>query len=472
MNLNSINSSLSLEVVKKPSAIVIIATFLFSFWFIDFWKPYNTAKKETNFVYDVFGYYSYLPATFLNHGSFAFEDAPSGYNPLGPLNTYVPKYTYGMAILYAPYFALGYKIAYNQQSPLNGFSEPFATSLRWGSIFYVIFGLILLRKFLLIFFNEWVTAITLALVLFGTNLFIYTFNQSEMTHGYLFFLFSAFLWVNYKWHQHQQLKYTILLGLLISLISLIRPTEIYIALFFVFWDVKSLSDAKSKFSFFYSNWKSVLIILVLSSLLWIPQLYFYKIHTGTYFYFSYGGERFFWNDPQILNILFSYRKGWLVYTPLAFLALCGYFFLKKDVPISKWLFMCVSCITIYVYSCWWDWGFGGSFGARQFSQQFAFLALPIASVLDKAIYSNRKTLINGILYLMVLVFCISTIFLNLGQSYQYHNLMKIHVSGMSKEVYWNVFRKYQFSEQDQAEYFNKLNHPNVEKYMDGTGRDK
>ena len=123
---------------------------------------------------------------FLNNNSFEWNEDIKNFNIYGPLGTHIPKYTYGMSVMYAPFFALGYKVAINQKSPLNGFSEPFVTCIRWGSIFYVLLGFIFLRKFLLLYFNEVVTTITMTASLFGTMLFVYTFNQSEMTHGYLF----------------------------------------------------------------------------------------------------------------------------------------------------------------------------------------------------------------------------------------------------------------------------------------------
>ena len=94
---------------------------------------------------------------------------------VSPINKRISRGTYGMALMYSPFFALGYKIAYNQKSPLDGFSEPFATCIHWGSIFYVMLGLIFLRRFLLNFYSEWVTALSLAISFFGTMLFYYIF---------------------------------------------------------------------------------------------------------------------------------------------------------------------------------------------------------------------------------------------------------------------------------------------------------
>ena len=207
-------------------------------------------------------------------------------------------------------------------------------------------------------------------------------------------------------------------------------------------------------------------------MMWIPQLLFYKHHTGQYFYFAYGGERFFWNDPQIINILFSYRKGWVTYTPLIILAFIGFFFIKKDFPLSKWTFVIITAIMVYVFSCWWDWGYGGCFGARAFCQQIAFLSVPIAYFVDFILYSSKKYMFKGILTLLTMVFIFSCICLNLGQSYQYSHLMKIHVWAMTKDAYWDVFRKYRYSEEDQSKFFKDLKDIDYLKYSNGSDREQ
>lgn len=455
------------ETFKKPSVIFLIFTACFMFWFVDFWKPYNTAKKHNNFNWDIMNYYSYLPAKFCNHDNFDFRlGADSLYLPYGPLNTFVPKTTYGMSILYAPFFAMGYKIAINSKSPLDGFSEPFATSVRWGSLFYVFMGLFFLRKLLLIWFNEIVTAITLFAVLYGTMLFNYTFSQSEMTHGYLFSLFSLFLYLTYKWHLEQKFIYTFLIAFVIGLISLIRPTEILMVFFFVFWNVKSFPDLKAKIKFFLRNYVHLIIMFCVGVLLWVPQFIFWKHHAGSYLYFSYPGERFFWNDPQITNILFSYRKGWVTYTPLIVMAFAGFFFIKKEFPVSKWFFISLTALIVYVLSCWWDWFFGGCFGARGFCQHIAFLSIPMAYFIEFVFYSPKKFALKGLLGFITIVFIFSCVFLNIGQTYQY-NHQRIHPWGMSKKIYWKIFRTYQFTDEYEHEYWNGLKMPDYDKLKNG-----
>lgn len=454
--------------LKKPSVIFLIFTIFFSIWFVDFWRPWNPEKKQNGFTWDAAHYYSYLPYKFCNNNSFEFQGGYTAFLADGPKGK-MPKTTYGMSIMYAPAFALGYKIAYNQKSPLDGFSEPFATCNYWGGVFYVMLGLIILRNFLKNFFNEVVTTITLICVFFGSMLFYYTLCNNEMTHGYLFFLFTAFLNLTYKWHQKPKLIISLFLGIIVGLISLIRPTEILIVLFFVFWNVTSIAEFKAKFKLFTANYLHIIVMAVIAFLLWVPQFMFWKEYTGSYLYFSYPGERFFWNDPQIVNVLFSYRKGWFTYTPVILIAFLGFFFFKKKFPVSKWVFIFLTCLFIYILSCWWDWFFGGCFGARGFCQHIAFLAIPIAFFIDSVFFSEKKFIFKPLLILVSTIFIILCVCLNIGQTYQYTKNY-IHFNAMNSKVYWENFRKFKTIDEDF--YWKNLTSPDYGKLMSGEDRDQ
>ncbi len=458
---------------KKPGVLVIIFSACFAFWFVDFWRPYNVSKNETNFTWDVMNYYSYLPAYVCNDGSFEFP-APfiPGFLPLGPKGTHVPKTTYGMSLMYAPFFALGYKIAWNQKSPLNGASEPFATCIHWGSIFYVLLGLVFLRKFLLVYFNEKIVALTLLCTLFGTMLFAYTYMQSESPHGYLFMLMCLFLYFTQLWHRGQKFKYSLGVGFTFGLISLIRPTDSAVFIFFLLWDIRRWSDFKYKFNLLLKNYLHMLLIAMLVILIWLPQFLLWKQHTGMYFYFSYPGERFFWGDPQIFNILFSYRKGWLLYTPIILLSFIGFFFIKKDFPLSKWTLIFFTAGMVYMLSCWWDWFFGGCFGARGFCQHISFLSIPIAFVLNAVFYGAKKFIFRELVSLLTILFVFSCLCQNLAECYQY-KINNIHFVGMSKKIYWKVFRTYQFTEPGFPDgYWEDLNMPDYDKLRSGEDRNQ
>jgi hypothetical protein len=458
----------------KPSVLFLLFTVCFSIWTMDLWRQWHVIDKtDNNFRWDVAGYYSYLPAFFVCDSN-TTDCIPELYKTSlidAPFNGKITKGTYGMALMYSPWFALGYKIAMNEHQPLDGYCEPFATSLHWGSIFYALLGLILLRNLLVKFFSEKVTAITLAIIFFGTNLFYYSLGQSEMTHGYLFFLYSAFLLTAYHWYQEQTFRKTILLGSIIAVITLIRPTEIIISVLFLFVALKPDETIGNRISFLLKKLIHILIIIFIGIVVWIPQLMFWKAHTGHYFFFSYPGERFYWGDPQIINILFSYRKGWLVYSPLLILAFIGFFFMKKEMKLLRNCILVLTLLNIYVLSCWWDWFFGGGFGGRGFVQHYSYLSFPIAALVAFLLEKLDKVVLKNILALSFYVIIFSGICLNVGQSYQYVQGI-IHFNSMTKKTYWHVFGKYKIYGVAERDYWQSLSAPNYDKLRSGEQRDQ
>lgn len=68
-------------------------------------------------------------------------------------------------------------------------------------------------------------------------------------------------------------------------------------------------------------------------LLVMPQMLYWHYKTGMYIYDSYKnpGVGLDYLSPHIINVLFSYRKGWLLYTPVMIFSLIGFYFLYKKI---------------------------------------------------------------------------------------------------------------------------------------------
>lgn len=462
--INLINNRI--DSLFKPSIILIICLAGFVIITMDLWRNWHSNQHQIN--WDIANYYSYLPAFFDNDGSFEFKSDlfENNYLPKNLINgKHLPKTTYGLSVLYAPLYGLGYKIAINQNNDLNGFSEPFFTVLHWGTIFYAFLGILVLRFFLIKYFSEIVTTITIAILFLGSTLFFYSVSWPEMPHGLLFLLFSCFLLFSAKWHESPNLKYSLIIGGLIGLITLIRPTDIIIVLLFVFWPNSKIHLLLK------TKWKYFIVMGLVCFTLWIPQLIFWHDRTGQWLYFSYPGEQFFWNDPQLINVLFSYRKGFFVYSPLIFLCFIGFFFLKDKLKPFKIILLLITIINIYIISCWWDWFFGGSFGARAFVQHFSYLSIPLAAFVSFIFESSKKLIFSPLLKLTVIIIITFGISLNLFQTYQYVNFI-IHFNGMSKETYWLVFGKSKLNEFEQNEFWRTLKNPDYDKLRTGEDRDQ
>jgi hypothetical protein len=177
---------------------------------------------------------------------------------------------------------------------------------------------------------------------------------------------------------------------------------------------------------------SVAIIIVIFGSL---QLIYYKVMTGKFLFNSYGGnagEGLELLHPYLLEVLFSYRKGWLLYTPMMVFALLGFvtlYKMHKKQFYSVLLFFILSFYLIASWSCWW---YADCFSQRVVIPMYVLLAIPLGSFIEYFI--NQR---NWKMFLLITVLA-AIISLNLFQSWQFLNGI-IHTSRMTKEYYQAVF---------------------------------
>ena len=413
---------------NKLSLLLFIFIIVFTF---DRHSRYEITTNPSlgPFEYDVGEYYSFLPNYFYND---SLKIATNFVNN---------KRTIGMAIMYFPSFVVGHFIAKATNNKLNGYSLPYQQSVRWGSIIIIVFGLLLCRSNLLRFFNDKITLITLTILFFATNLFYYTYCTGEMPHGYLFFLYSAFINLCFKLIYDKKKNSIFLLSIVFSLIVLIRPTDALIILFLFLINVNNLTEFKERINYLISYKYTFIASSLLFIIPWLFQIYLWKKYNGHYFFYSYGKERFYFNDPQVFNFLLSFKKGWLIYSPIMIFSVIGIFLSWKYLKQFFYFLLLFNVLNIYILSSWWDWGYGGSFGNRALVQSYSILIFPLALFIKQVnlVFKSKIILYKLTLFLglFILWFCIK---LNLFQSWQSKYLI-IHWSGMTKEAYKYVFLK-------------------------------
>ena len=428
-----------LSIFKSLSLYIVLFTISILLW-VDFSNKRWEDRKVID--WDIISYYGYLPATFIRH-DLALDFMAKNEVSNGEVYWYetaenggrVMKMTMGMAILYSPFFSIAH--IYSQQAGeiANGFTYHYQKAIFLSALFYVMIGVIFLRLLLLKFYNERVTSIVILSIVFGTNLYNYITVDGAMSHAYNFSLITVFLYFSVKWHEQQKYRYTIILGLIGGLIILIRPVNILVFIFPLLYNVYSWKDFKTRVLFFLAQWKQITGIALLVFLCWIPQIIYWKLNTGDFLFYSYGEEKFFFSHPHIIEGLFSYRKGWLVYTPIMIFALMGIYSLFK---LRKQLFLPVLIFVVlamYATFSWWCWWYGGGFGIRPMIDFYALLALPMGALLQQV--SDRKMMILSHALVPVFLFFI---YLNLLQIWQYKYCI-IHYESMSKESYWLHYMK-------------------------------
>ena len=425
-------------------------------------QPWQNAEQDGALInWDVTSYYAYLPATFIEDDlSLQFVEKDSSYYwdnhrywpQEAPNGAKVIKTTMGLSILYAPFFALGHQYAQIQDDESRGFSSTYEFFLVLSSLFYMIIGVFCLRKFLLYFYNDLTVAITLATIYLGTNLFYYETIEPILSHGYNFALISSLLLLTVKWHQKPSWKFTSMIGLVAGLIILIRPVNVFIILFFILYQLFEKDGFKTKSKLFKKEYLKLGTIALISFIVILPQLLYWHSMTGHFFFNSYVGEQFYFNNPHVIDGLFSYRKGWLLYTPIMILALIGIFFSKG----FKYTILLIIAPVILVLFSWWNWWYGGSFGCRPIIDFYPLLAIGMAAFIQK-ITETKKVFKASTGVLIVLLVCF-----NLFQTIQ-RKSDAIHWDSMTKEAYWHNF----LSRYAQPGFEKTLQAPNNKKALKG-----
>ena len=443
---------------KSYSVYVIFSISVFCIFSFDFFVSWGDLHHP--FKNDINQYYSYINAIFAEHDLTFKNNLHSYWLIETPIHKVVPKVTYGMAFFYFPFYLFA-KLFSDANS--TGYESIYAWAIHFGCILYIVIGLWVIRKTLLFWFNEMVTSIAILVLFFGTNLFYYTVSESESVHGILFFLISAFLYNVVKWHRSRSKINFLFFSSFAGFICLIRPTECLILLIPLLIGVTSIKDISVRIiEIIKLKWTLILGVLLFILPL-LPQCIYWKIQSGSFFFFSYGSsEGFFWKDPQVINVLFSYRKGWLVYSPLMFLSLFGFFLLFKRKKEMFFGILFYFLINLYLISTWWDWAFGGSFGMRALIHMGPILIIPLAYTIQWIIQINKYRCIKIVFHMTLIFFCC----LNIFQSNLYKHGI-ISYDGMTKEAYWFTFLKKTYSQEDLSYLESIVKHPNYSLMQQG-----
>jgi hypothetical protein len=409
---------------------------------------------------DVINYYAYLPATFI-FNDLGFENPETiqkgkFWTIRSPKDKNVIKMSMGMSYIYLPFFFAGHITAKITGAEAYGYSAPYKFFLLMGGLVYLAIGLVFLRKILLRYFNDNITAITILAVTLGTNLAYYASPENTMTHIYNFALFNVFVWGTIQWHEKPTILRLSLLGALAGLITLIRPSNIFVLLIFFLYNVYSIETLKERIQLVFSKFGWFLAMLLAFLLVWLPQFIYNLYFTGELLFYSYTNERFFFANPQIFDGLFSYRKGWLLYTPMMVIPLLGIVLLFKKRKEFSWAISIFMIVNIYIIFSWWCWWYGGSFGQRSFIDYYGLLAIPLALVLTE-LAAYRKWAYQA---MVAVVFLLLTF--NLFQTEKYLK-GSIHFADMTKAAYWNSF----WSVRPQTGFYELLETPDYEKAMQG-----
>ncbi len=445
---------------------MVVVLLLTSAFVNDVWRSKNTIHA---FTFDSMGYYLYLPALFIyndiEHFEFLEELLPkynindNAYRPETlPSGKKLDKYAVGQALFQAPGFFLAHILAKPLGYPADGYSLPYHAIISLVNILIGLLALWYLRRILLSYFPDAAVACSLLLLLIATNYWCYIGFDSHMTHASLFALYVFLLWHTIKWHHHPNWTSSIAIGGVVGFAVLMRPTEIVSVVLPLLWsnlpnsnNGNSLSNnvhqnyfgniyqqLKIRVIFLVLNYPKLLVAVMVGAAFISLQLAYWKIATGQWIYYSYGDQKLNFFKAHIAQVLYSYKKGWLTYTPIMILALLGFVPLFRTHKNLFWPVLVFFIINFYLVSCWSVWWYGGSYGQRALVQSYAILMLPFTAFFAWAIKVNK--IIWALLFPMIAL----CVWLNITQTF----CGILDSEGNTRAYFWHVFGKYKVSLDD------------------------
>ena len=402
-------------------------------WGKNYWKSIVVSDGK--------GYYAYLPALFIYHDlNYVFFTKIEKVDYFDK-NLYFDyryksngrvfnKFFCGTAIAELPFFLAAHTLSYFSGFQTDGYSKLYCIFINLAALFYLFIGLVYLNSALREYhIEEWGKSLVLFAAVFGTNLFYYTVREPGMSHVYSFAFISMFFCLAKQFFSRPRRHYIPLLFLVLGMIFLIRPINVLV-IFLLPFAAGNYSTLKNGLhAAVREPWSLASGTLLLSVMISV-QFIIYRISTGNFLVDAYPGEAFFLLHPHFPDILFRYRKGLFLYTPLYLLSLSGGFYLWKTSRFGFYSLFGFFILITYIFSSWWCWWYGGSFSSRVYVEFIPLFMILLALALNSARQKYLKTTFI-VLIIMLTVLC-------QVQTYQYR-YNQIHWSDMSKEKYWDVF---------------------------------
>jgi hypothetical protein len=285
--------------------------------------------------------------------------------PTGVLDS---KYPPGWALGSLPFFLAAHVFA-----PANatGFEPVYLLAVWLGQLAYAVIGLWLAKKILARYFPANI-AITAVLVGWLTSpLVYYQTARLSMSHSQVFLLAMAVFWAALRIRDGETRgRFWFLLGFSASLLVVTRNVAAVYLLLPALVVVQKLRSFRS------------LTFLVLGTSVPVAvQLIAWKLLYDSWIAYSYGGERFDFNQLRLWEIFFSPLHGWFYWHPLmlvGFLAFVAWAW--RNTEGRLWL---ISAAVIMLLSAAWPmWWLGSSFGFRGFEVLTFFVMIGLAVLIE------------------------------------------------------------------------------------------
>ena len=290
----------------------------------------------------------------------------------------------GPALVWAPVLATAQGLAWTFDElggdiPLHGYTGfhqrlVFATSVLFAWL-TVLLGWRAARRWV---GGRWGPCVAAIGVLLGTALAYYATYMPSYPHAMDAFFAAAFLHYWATTVGRADLRRFAILGGLLGAALLIRSQEIALGVVVAIEVVvASVRDRRQAARWIARGALTLAVALVFFGL----QLYEWRVVYGHWMLLPQGPRFTRFTHPQLLEVLFSSRNGWLSTTPIAYLGVIGLCILPRKHRLVGAGLLAVVIVQAYLCSTVFDWWSSASFSQRRLVSMSYPLIVGLASLL-------------------------------------------------------------------------------------------
>ena len=362
---------------KAPTVVMCIGTILSVAWVVNF-----TQRYEPRIEGDGLGHYAYVRSLLID-GDLDFTNEfrdYSGQSELPAQRTATGRvanpWPIGPAILWTPAFLMAHDaVATRGGVPRNGYSRPYHTAIVIASVSYGFLGLLCSFLCARRFVSKGGAFAAVAIVFWTTAALFYVAGDPAMPHSMSILSVGLALYAWVRWQTTTNRSAYFVIGAAVGLCVLIRFQDGVVAIL-PLWSLGTLPGHpwQKRLGLFLSLVGGIALVL-------LPQAWVFRQIYGAWMLVPQGGSFLHWSSPAVLELLFSWRHGFVSWTPIAVVLLASSVALAVRKPSHGVPILLFICAEIYLAASAEDWWGGAAFGARRLVSLTAPFSLTLAAML-------------------------------------------------------------------------------------------
>ncbi len=351
-------------------------------------------------------YYAYLRAAVIEH-SLDFskdydlylqqnkldpnkKDVVLGF-PTTPTGKIGNLFSIGPAVLWLPVYIPTHLAALMLNRTGDGFSYFYEAPILFLSIFYGFLGILMLWRVAADLFSRWAALVAALGIWLATNVVYYMGVSPSASHVLSLFVVSLFIFWWWRTRARRTARDWLVWGLTGGLMALVRWQDSLVMLLALFEWIAACgygdSDSPRSLGRFLSTaWRRLpagLLFVAGVLVAFSPQMIAWQILYGAPLTAPQGQTFFYFNRPEIWNVLFGLKRGLFTWTPLVLLGVLGLIPLSRRYRLLGAAAVAVFILETYLNSIVYDWWGGEAFGARRFIDLMPFFGLGRAALVDR-----------------------------------------------------------------------------------------